>query len=78
MKTIGIVGGMSRESSAEYYRLINETTKLNLGPTHSAELVMYSMDFHLAARLEMEERWPELAILLGAVITRLENPERIF
>lgn len=73
MKTIGIVGGMSWESSAEYYRLINESIKSKLGPTHSAELVMYSMDFHLAARLELEERWPELAALLGAAIMRLEK-----
>ena len=46
MKTIGIIGGMSWESSAEYYRLINETVKVRLGPAHSAELVMYSLDFH--------------------------------
>ena len=38
MKTIGIVGGMSRESSAEYYRLIKEQVKARLGPAHSAEL----------------------------------------
>ena len=73
MKTIGIIGGMSWESSAEYYRLINEGIKSKLGPTHSAELVMYSMDFHLAAQLELEERWSELATLLIQAITRLEK-----
>jgi aspartate racemase len=73
MKTIGIVGGMSWESSAEYYRLINENIKSRLGPTHSAELIMYSMDFHPAAELEQEVRWPELATLLVGAISRLEK-----
>ena len=73
MKTIGIIGGMSWESSAEYYRLINENIKSRLGPTHSGELVMYSMDFHVAAQLELEERWAELATLLIGAITRLEK-----
>ena len=73
MKTIGIIGGMSWESSAEYYRLINESIKSKLGPTHSAELVMYSMDFHVAAQLELEERWAELATLLIDATRRLEK-----
>jgi aspartate racemase len=73
MRTIGIVGGMSWESSAEYYRQINESIKSKLGPTHSAELVIYSMDFHRAAQLEQEERWPEVARLLIGAITRLEK-----
>lgn len=73
MKTIGIVGGMSWESSAEYYRLINERVKSCLGPSHSAELAMYSVDFHLAAQLEQEERWEELAIILVDAATRLEK-----
>jgi aspartate racemase len=73
MKTIGIVGGMSWESSAEYYRLINETVRSRLGPSHSAELVLYSMDFHHAAQLEQQERWPELASLLIVAARRLEK-----
>jgi len=73
MKTIGIVGGMSWESSAEYYRLINEDVKSRLGPLHSADLVMYSMDFHLAAQLEQEERWQELSVILIDAVTRLEK-----
>jgi len=78
MKTIGIIGGMSWESSAEYYRLINENIKSRLGPTHSAELVLYSMDFQRAAQLELEERWSELAMLLIGAITRLEKAEADF
>jgi aspartate racemase len=73
MKTIGILGGMSWESSAEYYRLINETVKHRLGPTHSAEIVMYSVDFCPVAQLELEERWEELATVLIAAIMRLEK-----
>ena len=73
MKTIGIIGGMSWESSAEYYRLINETVKVRLGPAHSAELVMYSLDFHPVAQLELEERWSELATTLIGAMTRLEK-----
>jgi aspartate racemase len=73
MKTIGIIGGMSWESSTEYYRLINASIKSKLGPTHSAELVMYSMDFHVAAQLELEERWAELATLLIDATRRLEK-----
>ncbi len=54
----GIIDGMSWESSAEYYRLINENIKVRLGSTHSAELAMDSVDFHLAAQLELEEHGP--------------------
>ena len=73
MKTIGIVGGMSWESSAEYYRLINQQVKARLGPNHSAEIVMYSLNFEPIAKLELEERWDDLAATLIAAITRLES-----
>jgi aspartate racemase len=73
MKTFGIIGGMSWESSAEYYRLINENVKTRLGPTHSAELVMVSLDFQPVAQLELEERWDELAEILITAVARLEK-----
>src|SRR5690242_18098870 len=73
MKTIGIIGGMSWESSAVYYRLINEEVKNRLGAAHSAELVMYSMDFQVAAQLEISEQWDQLAELLIQAITRIES-----
>ena len=76
MKTIGMIGGMSWESSAEYYRRINEQVKLRLGPAHSADLVMVSLDFHSIAQLELEERWEELATILITAITRLEKAGR--
>ena len=73
MKTIGIIGGMSWESSAEYYRLINQQVKARLGAAHSAKLVMYSLDFELIARLELEERWDEFAVVLVDAAKRLER-----
>lgn len=57
MKTIGLLGGMSWESSAEYYRLINEETRSRLGGTHSAECVLYSFDFHRIEALQEAGEW---------------------
>ena len=45
MKTIGLIGGMTWESSLEYYRIINETVSQKLGGFHSAQSIMYSVDF---------------------------------
>lgn len=45
VKTIGMIGGMSWESSAEYYRLVNEEVKNRLGRLHSAKLILFSVDF---------------------------------
>jgi aspartate racemase len=78
MKTIGIIGGMSWESSAEYYRLINEQVKAQFGAAHSAELLMYSLDFEPIARLELEERWEEFAAVLVAAAKRLERAGAAF
>jgi aspartate racemase len=57
MRTIGLLGGMSWESSAEYYRIINETVRERLGGLHSAECVMYSVDFAAIERLQSEGSW---------------------
>jgi aspartate racemase len=59
MKTIGMIGGMSWESSIEYYRIINETVKERLGGLHSARSVMYSVDFAEIETLQHEGRWEE-------------------
>lgn len=48
MKTIGLLGGMSWESTAEYYRLINQEVRQRLGGLHSAKIALYSVDFALA------------------------------
>jgi aspartate racemase len=73
VKVIGLIGGVSWESSAEYYRLINQETKTRLGPEHSAEIMMYSMDFQPVAQLEHEGKWDHLMELLVGGIRRLEN-----
>ena len=73
MKITGIVGGVSSESSTEYYRLINQEVRLRLGAAHSAELVMYSLDFHSIAQLQLQQRWRELADVLISAITCLQR-----
>ncbi|MBU1226529.1 MAG: aspartate/glutamate racemase family protein [Actinobacteria bacterium] len=57
MKTIGLLGGMSWESSVEYYRIINEETRRRLGGTHSARSVMVSVDFHEIEALQHRDEW---------------------
>jgi aspartate racemase len=64
MKTIGLLGGMSWESSHEYHRLINEGVRDALGGSHSAHLVLYSVDFEVVERLQAASRWDEAADLL--------------
>ena len=57
MKTIGLLGGMSWESTASYYRLINEAVKRTLGGLHSARVVLYSVDFHEIETLQASGDW---------------------
>jgi aspartate racemase len=64
MKTIGLLGGMSWESSAEYYRIINEEVRDRLGGTHSARSVMVSVDFHEVERLQELGDWAAATALL--------------
>lgn len=64
MKTIGMLGGMSWESSAGYYRIVNERVRERLGGLHSAECVLYSVDFAGIERLQVDERWKEAGALL--------------
>jgi aspartate racemase len=59
MKTIGLIGGMSWESSIEYYRIINETVREKLGGLHSAKSVMVSVDFAEIEILQHQGRWDE-------------------
>jgi len=60
MKIIGLIGGMSWESSLEYYRIINESIKEKLGGLHSGKIIMYSVDFEEIERLLTGENWDEL------------------
>jgi aspartate racemase len=57
MKTIGLVGGMSWESTVSYYRLINEAVKEKLGGLHSAKCVLFSVDFAEVEQLQQAGRW---------------------
>ena len=72
MKTIGLIGGMSWESTVPYYRMINEGVKQRLGGLHSARTVMYSVDFHDIEELQRTNRWDEAGTLLGAAARALE------
>ena len=73
MKTIGLIGGMSWESSLEYYRILNETTKSKLGGLHSARSIMYSVDFAEIEALQHQDRWDEAAWLMVAAAQSLER-----
>jgi aspartate racemase len=64
MKTIGMIGGMSWESSSEYYRIINETVKAKLGGLHSAKCVMYSVDFSEIEALQHQGNWDKATQLM--------------
>lgn len=66
MQTIGLLGGMSWQSSATYYRLINEGVSERLGGLHSARLCLVSVDFQPIERLQHAGDWSEMARLLGA------------
>ncbi|MBN1311336.1 MAG: aspartate/glutamate racemase family protein [Anaerolineae bacterium] len=64
MKTIGLIGGMSWESSLSYYRIINETVKAKLGGFHSAKCILYSVDFAEIEHLQEQGKWQEMAQML--------------
>jgi len=73
MKTIGLIGGMSWESSIEYYRIINETVREKLGGLHSAKSVMVSVDFAQIEILQHEGRWDEATQALIRVAQQVER-----
>lgn len=72
MKTIGLIGGMSWESTATYYRLINEAVKARLGGLHSARLILFSVDFDEVERLQSEGNWAAAGELMADAARRLE------
>ena len=73
MRTIGLLGGMSWESTVEYYRTINAEVRRRRGGTASAELVMYSFDFSRIEELQAADRWDEAAETLSAAAEGLER-----
>lgn len=73
VKTIGMIGGMSWESTLEYYRILNETTKIRLGGLHSAKCILYSVDFAEIEGLQHQGNWQEAARLMVAAGQSLER-----
>ena len=72
MKTIGLLGGMSWESTALYYQGINQLVKHELGGLHSARVAMVSIDFQVIEDLQHKNRWKEAGNLLGEAALQLE------
>jgi len=72
-KTIGLIGGMSWESSAEYYRIINERVRDRLGGLHSARCLMWSFDFADVESLQHAGRWDDATALMIDAARRLER-----
>lgn len=73
MKTIGLLGGMSWESTVPYYQRINELVRERLGGLHSAKLVLYSVDFHEVERLQHTGDWDAAGRVLAAAARSLED-----
>jgi aspartate racemase len=73
MKTIGLIGGMSWESSVVYYKIINEKVKAELGGVHSCQSLMYSVDFGEIAALQHAGNWAKLGELMGEAAQKLER-----
>ena len=73
MKTIGLIGGMSWESSIEYYRIINQATREKLGGLHSAKSLMYSVEFAEIENLQHQNRWDDAANILIKAARSLEK-----
>ncbi|MBU6998379.1 MAG: aspartate/glutamate racemase family protein [Theionarchaea archaeon] len=73
MKVIGLIGGMSWESSAEYYRIINELVKEDLGGLHSARILLYSVDFAEIETLQRQGQWKEATDMMVDAAKRLEK-----
>ena len=73
MKTIGLIGGMSWESTAHYYRLLNEAVKARLGGLHSAKCLLASVDFAEIEPLQRAGRWDEAGAILNRAALGLER-----
>lgn len=73
MKTIGLIGGMSWESTVSYYQIINETIKEKLGGLHSAKILLYSVDFSEIEECQAKGEWDRSAEILTQAAKNLEN-----
>lgn len=73
MKTIGLLGGMSWESTVTYYQIINETVKKQLGGLHSAKILLYSVDFAEIEEFQARGQWDKSAEVLAQAAVNLEQ-----
>lgn len=73
MKILGLIGGMSWESTIPYYRMINQQVKEQLGGLHSAKIILYSVDFHEIEQLQAKGDWKTAAQLLSDAAVSLKN-----
>ncbi len=73
MKTIGLIGGMSWESSAHYYRIINREVARRLGGLNSAPLLLHSLDFAPIAKMQAENDWAAAGAIMATTARGLEN-----
>ena len=73
MKTIGLIGGMSWESTVTYYQVINETVKKELGGLHSAKCILYSVDFDEIEKYQSDGEWNKSAEVLAQAASALER-----
>jgi aspartate racemase len=72
MKTIGLIGGMSWESTAHYYAILNRQVAERMGGLHSAEILMHSVDFAPIEAMQRADRWDEAGAELGRIAAELE------
>lgn len=73
MKTIGLIGGMSWESTSAYYKIINEGVKARLGGLNSAKIIMHSVNFDEIARLQINDDWEQIAAILSKTAKTIEQ-----
>lgn len=72
MKTIGLIGGMSWESTVDYYKILNREVKVRLGEPHSAEIIMHSVDFAEIEKLQSAGKWEKLSEKMISIAQKLE------
>lgn len=73
MKTIGLIGGMSWESTVTYYQMINDTIKEQMGGLHSAKILLYSVDFAEIEECQAKGEWDKSADILSEAARKLES-----
>ena len=73
MKTIGLIGGMSWESTVTYYQIVNKTMKKELGGLHSAKVLLYSVDFAEIEEYQAKGEWDQSAEVLAEAAVNLEK-----